>query len=99
MHEVEDAAAGPARFLAEGQPFDITAYVADPNPTWKSAAIRAANWFHGENDGGHRLYDPETGAGYDGLHADSVNQNRGAESTLSALGAIVGHLRLLSLSP
>lgn len=77
----------------------VTAYVADPNPTWKSAAIRAANWFHGENDGGHRLYDPETGAGYDGLHADGVNQNRGAESTLSALGAIVGHLRLLSLSP
>jgi hypothetical protein len=29
------------------------------------------------------LYDPETGGCRDGLHPDRVNQNQGAESTLS----------------
>jgi hypothetical protein len=74
----------------------LAAYEADPSPAWQSAVSRAATWFHGMNDGGRMLYDPMTGAGYDGLHADGVNQNRGAESTLSALGALIGHLRSTS---
>jgi hypothetical protein len=31
------------------------------------------------------MFDPEPGAGFDGLEADGRNQNRGAESTLAAL--------------
>ena len=44
-------------------------------------------WFHGRNDVGVALYDPDTGAGYDGLEPDGVNRNCGAESTLAALAA------------
>lgn len=54
---------------------------------WRDAAIEAGMWFHGWNDGGAVLFDPVAGAGFDGLHRDGVNQNRGAESTLAALGA------------
>jgi hypothetical protein len=45
----------------------------------------AWRWFAGGNDVGIELIDPATGAGYDGLHAAGRNENRGAESTLSAL--------------
>jgi hypothetical protein len=34
------------------------------------------------------MYDSSTGACYDGLESHGVNRNRGAESTLSALGAL-----------
>ena len=30
------------------------------------------------------MWDPATGGGYDGLNADGVNLNQGAESTLAA---------------
>ncbi len=42
-------------------------------------------WFLGRNDLGMPLYDPLTGACRDGLHANRVNQNQGAESTLAYL--------------
>lgn len=51
-------------------------------------AWMAALWFVGHNDVGASLYDPESGAGFDGLESDGVNLNRGAESTLAALGAL-----------
>lgn len=63
---------------------DVTGY-----SSWRHAAIEAGMWFQGRNDVGALLFDPVTGAGFDGLHRDGVNQNRGAESTLSALGAQV----------
>lgn len=59
------------------------------HPRWRHAVIEAGAWFYGRNDVGADLFDPVTGAGFDGLHRDGVNQNRGAESTLSALGAQV----------
>lgn len=54
---------------------------------WVERAQAAVDWFHGRNDVGVALYDPETGAGYDGLEPDGVNLNCGAESTLAALAA------------
>jgi hypothetical protein len=60
----------------------------DDDPLWGQALEDAAMWFMGRNDGGGALYDPETGAGFDGLEHHGVNQNRGAESTLAALGAL-----------
>lgn len=54
---------------------------------WLERAEAAVDWFRGRNDVGVDLYDPATGAGYDGLEPAGVNRNCGAESTLSALGA------------
>jgi hypothetical protein len=52
---------------------------------WHKEAERAFDWFLGRNDLHLPLYDPSTGGCRDGLHADRVNQNQGAESTLSFL--------------
>ncbi len=54
---------------------------------WVERAQAAVDWFDGRNDVGVALYDPETGAGHDGLEPDGVNLNCGAESTLAALAA------------
>ena len=55
---------------------------------WRRRAIDAASWFMGKNDTGMLLYDPETGATCDGLEERSVNENRGAESTLAGIAAL-----------
>jgi len=55
---------------------------------WHRTAIRIFQWFTGLNDLGLPLYDPQTGGCRDGLHIDRVNQNQGAESTLSYLLAL-----------
>ncbi len=55
---------------------------------WHRTAIRVFQWFTGLNDLGLPLYDSQTGGCRDGLHIDRVNQNQGAESTLSYLLAL-----------
>ncbi|SOD98718.1 glycosyltransferase family 4 protein [Spirosoma fluviale] len=55
---------------------------------WHRTAIRIFKWFSGFNDLGLPLYDQQTGGCRDGLHIDRVNQNQGAESTLSYLLAL-----------
>ena len=55
---------------------------------WYRTAIRVFQWFTGLNDLGLPLYDAQTGGCRDGLHIDRVNQNQGAESTLSYLLAL-----------
>jgi hypothetical protein len=55
---------------------------------WRVRAIRAAQWFIGRNDTGMVLYDRATGGTGDGLMERSVNQNRGAESTLAGIAAL-----------
>ncbi len=55
---------------------------------WGRHARRAFHWFFGQNQLQQPLYDPLTGGCRDGLHADRVNQNQGAESTLSFLLAL-----------
>jgi hypothetical protein len=55
---------------------------------WMERARRAFNWFLGENQLRQPLYDVTTGGCRDGLHADRVNANQGAESTLSFLLAL-----------
>jgi hypothetical protein len=52
-------------------------------PHWTEDARRAFDWFLGQNQLQLPLYDPSTGGCCDGLHADRVNLNQGAESTLS----------------
>jgi glycosyltransferase involved in cell wall biosynthesis len=55
------------------------------NATWKAGAARAFDWFLGGNDLGLALVEAETGACRDGLHADRLNENRGAESVVAYL--------------
>lgn len=56
---------------------------------WFGRARRAFDWFLGQNELHRSLYVPATGACHDGLHADRINKNQGAESTLSFLLALV----------
>jgi glycosyltransferase involved in cell wall biosynthesis len=56
---------------------------------WLEEAHRVFRWFLGNNDLQTPLYDPATGGCRDGLHPDRVNENQGAESTLSFLMALL----------
>jgi glycosyltransferase involved in cell wall biosynthesis len=56
---------------------------------WLDEAWCAFRWFLGENDLQTSLYDSSTGGCRDGLHPDRVNENQGAESTLSFLMALL----------
>lgn len=59
------------------------AFRATQDAMWSREAKRAFEWFLGRNDLGLPLYDATTGGCGDGLHADRVNENQGAESTLA----------------
>jgi hypothetical protein len=65
----------------------LQAYRVTSEERWYLEAQSAFNWFLGENDLGLSLYDSGTGGCRDGLHPDRLNQNQGAESTLSYLMA------------
>jgi hypothetical protein len=56
---------------------------------WLEEARRTFRWFLGKNDLQVPLYDATTGGCRDGLHPDRVNENQGAESTLSFLMALL----------
>lgn len=65
---------------------------------WRQEARYAFEWFIGRNDLNVTIYDPTTGGCRDGLHPDRVNENRGAESTLAFLQALL-ELRLAENDP
>ncbi|MFC1781811.1 glycosyltransferase family 4 protein, partial [Planctomycetota bacterium] len=52
---------------------------------WLNNAVMCFNWFLGHNDLNLPLYDAKTGGCRDGLMADGMNQNEGAESSLAWL--------------
>jgi hypothetical protein len=56
---------------------------------WLDEAHRVFRWFLGNNDLHAPVYDPRTGGCRDGLHPDRINENQGAESTLSFLMALL----------
>jgi hypothetical protein len=56
---------------------------------WPARARRAFDWFLGQNELQRALFDAGTGGCRDGLHEDRVNENQGAESTLSFLAALL----------
>ena len=60
---------------------------------WIDRAHRQFQWFLGDNALQRSVYDAATGGCRDGLHPDRVNENEGAESTLSFQLALV-ELRL-----
>jgi len=63
----------------------VEAYNITRDKTWFDNAVMCFNWFLGHNDLNIPLYDPKTGGCRDGLMADGINQNEGAESTLAWL--------------
>jgi glycosyltransferase involved in cell wall biosynthesis len=65
----------------------LEAYRATNDSTWRQHAAQAFEWFHGNNALGIPVYDKVTGGCRDGLHIDRLNENQGAESTLSYLQA------------
>ena len=76
-----EASAAISACLAAGRAEDLA--------EWPAAAMRAFGWFQGENDLQSALIDPDTGRCSDGLHPDRINENKGAESTLSYLLGLV----------
>lgn len=58
-------------------------------PHWLDSAHHAFQWFLGRNPGEVQVYDAKTGGCRDGIHQDRLNENQGAESTLSFLAALV----------
>jgi len=88
---------GQNRSLFDQQPVEawattsacIYAYTATGDKRWMDEAKKAYDWFLGRNISGLVVTDPSTGGCFDGLHADRVNYNQGAESTLAWLLADV----------
>jgi glycosyltransferase involved in cell wall biosynthesis len=72
----------------------LGAYQATEDTCWLKEARLAFEWFLGSNDLGLELYDAKSGGCCDGLHEDRVNQNQGAESTVSFL-LTLGEMKLL----
>lgn len=98
--------AGDARPAYDQQPIEVStladacarAAEVDSRTIWTTGLMAAAAWFDGANDLGQPMWDPVTGGGFDGLHADRVNLNQGAESTLAVLSTMQ-HAYRLSIVP
>lgn len=67
----------------------LQAYRLTSEHFWLDEAWSAFRWFLGDNDLYLPLYDATTGGCCDGLHPDRVNENQGAESTISFLMALL----------
>jgi glycosyltransferase involved in cell wall biosynthesis len=88
---------GQAKASFDQQPVEACATIAacmqayrdTGNIVWVSHARRQFSWFIGQNQLQQSLYDATTGGCRDGLHIDRVNENQGAESTLSFLMALM----------
>jgi glycosyltransferase involved in cell wall biosynthesis len=63
----------------------VEAFNITRDKSWFDNAVMCFNWFLGHNDLNLPLYDPKTGGCRDGLMADGINQNQGAESSLAWL--------------
>lgn len=63
----------------------LLAYRITDEHVWADRAQQAFDWFLGRNCAEQWLYDPMTGGCRDGLNELGVNENQGAEATLSFL--------------
>jgi glycosyltransferase involved in cell wall biosynthesis len=66
----------------------LAAHRATDRPRWLEHARRAFEWFLGQNALRVPVFDAATGGCRDGIHVDRMNENQGAESTLSFLLAV-----------
>jgi hypothetical protein len=84
---------GEASPLYDQQPIEVAAiadacaraHAVTEDPFWLQQIELCWGWFTGDNDSATPMFDPATGAGFDGLELGGRNENRGAESTLAAL--------------
>lgn len=87
---------GEPRARFDQQPVEACAMVSacldahriSPKASWLDHARRAFQWFLGQNALDLPVYDTRSGGCRDGIHADRMNENQGAESTLSFLTAL-----------
>ena len=87
---------GETRALFDQQPVEACAMVSacldahrvTGHGRYLDEARRAFQWFLGQNSLQEQVYDARTGGCRDGIHADRMNENQGAESTLSFLTAL-----------
>lgn len=61
------------------------AYKLTGHQIYERALRQALGWFFGLNTKSARIYDAATGACYDGIMSSGLNENQGAESTVSFL--------------
>lgn len=76
----------------------LEAYECTQNEAWIQLATTCFNWYLGKNDQQMQLYDDATGGCRDGLTAQGVNENQGAESTLSYLSSLLAIYNLRGLT-
>jgi hypothetical protein len=67
----------------------LEAYRATGDESYAEMADISFSWFLGRNRLGLPVYNAETGGCHDGLVADGVNDNEGAESTLAFWQALI----------
>jgi hypothetical protein len=84
---------GGARALYDQQPVEpgamieaaVIAYKLNRSNLYEELLRKALGWFFGLNTKSVKLYDDKTGACYDGITPEGLNENQGAESTLAFL--------------
>ena len=76
----------------------IEAYECTQREEWVQLTSTCLNWFLGKNDQQMQLYDYASGGCRDGLTRDGVNENQGAESTLSYLCSLLAVYNLRGLT-
>ena len=77
----------------------LEAYECTQREEWIEMASTCFNWYLGQNDQQRQLYDYASGGCRDGLTAHGVNENQGAESTLSYLCSLLAIYNLRGLTP
>jgi len=95
------------RAVSDEQPLDAasltlafrSAYLATGNLRDLQKMRQSFEWFLGKNRLGIQLYDYTTGGCRDGLELSTVNENQGAESTISFLTALLAMLDVVSEMP
>jgi len=76
----------------------LEAYECTQREEWIELASTCFNWYLGKNDQQIQLYDYAGGGCRDGLTAHGVNENQGAESTLSYLCSLLAIYNLRGLT-
>jgi hypothetical protein len=76
----------------------IEAYECTQSEEWIQLATTCFDWYLGKNDRRTKLYDHASGGCRDGLQQDSVNENQGAESTLSYILSLLALYNLRGLT-
>ncbi len=93
---------GGSRAKYDQQPIEIPplvdacyqAYLVTHQKEWINKLIIAFSWFLGNNERQELLCDFATGGCFDGLNSNMVNQNQGAESTVSWLLSLLRMIRI-----